>query len=333
MYKQEKLLSICIPTYCRALYLHETLDSLSAALKGFKEEVEVIVSDNASTDNTAEILAKFQTRLPNFRRNRNNVNLGAELNFLQVLHLAKGKYIWILGDDDREDPRLIGALLEKLRSDCDMVIMNHSVHSKDFKITHKKAIHSVSVPEHYDGKDVILANFGPIIGFISCVVIKRNLLAKTSEEEFKKYSSYGLSFLYSVYACLPCNTTATFIQKPLLHCRGGNSVLAEYESYERIFIDGMAMVFDSLRELGYSQSAINLAKKKVIRMYLLQYIIKKKRDRTFSIKTFRKIHVGFSHCFPDYLRVIIYSITPRFLIEAAKSIQGMRCFHMASISR
>jgi glycosyltransferase involved in cell wall biosynthesis len=56
------LLSVCIPTYNRAGYLHECLSSIET--RGLDNLVEVVVSDNASTDDTLDVLKEFANRLP-----------------------------------------------------------------------------------------------------------------------------------------------------------------------------------------------------------------------------------------------------------------------------
>ena len=314
------LLSICIPTYCRAAYLREVLESVIKALKGFEKEVEVIVSDNASTDHTDEVLAEFQTRSPHFRASRNSVNIGGEMNFFHVAHLAKGKYIWILGDDDKVDLTLIATLFEKFLSDCDLVIMNNSLHSKDFKILHKQAMYSVSAPEVYRGREVILSNFGPMLSFISCVAVKRELFVMVSEEKFSYYAPFGLSFLYSIYASLPKAATTAFIRQPLLLCRGDNSIIPDYE---RVFARGMALVFDDLEKLGYSRQGITQAKMKVIRMYLLQHLVRCKLDDTFSWEMLGRFHQDYWHCMHVYVRLLIYALTPGSVVRFAKSLQKM----------
>ena len=50
-----KLLSICIPTYNRAQFLPALLESIITQINGHEDKVEIIVSDNASTDNTKQI--------------------------------------------------------------------------------------------------------------------------------------------------------------------------------------------------------------------------------------------------------------------------------------
>ena len=65
-------------------------------------EVEVIVSDNASTDGTKEYMEELVQRgkLKNLCYHRNDENIGPDNNFVMCYKLAKGDYIWLLGDDD-----------------------------------------------------------------------------------------------------------------------------------------------------------------------------------------------------------------------------------------
>jgi len=56
---EKPLLSICIPTYNRAEYLAKSLDTLVCLPEFNSSEVEVVISDNASTDNTQEVAKKY----------------------------------------------------------------------------------------------------------------------------------------------------------------------------------------------------------------------------------------------------------------------------------
>ena len=96
MTDQRPILSICIPTYNRAEVLNETLLSI-VNNKSFSEEVEVIISDNASSDDTAIVCKKYSDKFPNVRYYRNDVNI-KDANFLQVLSLATGEYLKLNND-------------------------------------------------------------------------------------------------------------------------------------------------------------------------------------------------------------------------------------------
>jgi abequosyltransferase len=105
MRDKQPLLTIAIPTYNRSTFLGlclkrigEELDSLSEDQRG---RVKVYVANNASTDNTAEVI--FQHQLIDtevFEVVHNTENIGAERNVAQCYSSATTPYVWVLGDDD-----------------------------------------------------------------------------------------------------------------------------------------------------------------------------------------------------------------------------------------
>ena len=97
------LLTIAIPTWNRAPLLAGLLEVLLGELR-HESRVELLVSDNASTDGTAELLANYQRRGLEMRILRNRSNIGADGNILQCFEEARGKYVWIFSDDDLIQP-------------------------------------------------------------------------------------------------------------------------------------------------------------------------------------------------------------------------------------
>src|SRR4051812_41815877 len=97
-----KLLTIAIPTYNRANYLDINLNQLARNLRQLENaaEVEIIVSDNASTDNTAQVVNKYIEQGIKINYHRNSTNTGFDGNFNQCISKATGKYFWLFGDDD-----------------------------------------------------------------------------------------------------------------------------------------------------------------------------------------------------------------------------------------
>lgn len=92
------LLTIAVPTYNRAAQLDMLLRVLEPQLTAFPQ-VELLVSDNASTDNTPQVIAAAQQRFA-FRAQRHEVNIGADANFVSCYNNARGSFFWICGDDD-----------------------------------------------------------------------------------------------------------------------------------------------------------------------------------------------------------------------------------------
>lgn len=109
-------LSICIPTYNRKKNLSELLDAL-AELIGGAQDIEVIISDNASTDGTNKYMEDLEKKgkFRNLRYHRNYENVGPDNNFVMCYKLAKGDYIWLLGDDDIITGDIVPYLMEVIK--------------------------------------------------------------------------------------------------------------------------------------------------------------------------------------------------------------------------
>ncbi len=94
------LVTVTIPTYNRARLLHR---ALSSVLAQSLTDIEVFVSDNASTDDTASVVDSFADRRVQYIRN--DRNLGHFANLSAGLHLGGAPYLAILPDDDFMLPR------------------------------------------------------------------------------------------------------------------------------------------------------------------------------------------------------------------------------------
>jgi len=92
------LISICIPTYNGSGTLKETLDSIFSEID--EEQVEIVISDDCSTDNTSEIALAYSEKHANISVYQHEVNVGMDRNFTEAAMKATGKYIWFCGQDD-----------------------------------------------------------------------------------------------------------------------------------------------------------------------------------------------------------------------------------------
>lgn len=116
--QNRKLLSICIPTYNRGKYLKQCLQSVFVQIED-KSDVEVVVNDNNSTDNTLDILNSFSGR-PNFMYHVNTENVGMSNNILTVVSKAKGEFCWLIGDDDFIITGAIDEILKQIKINNDV---------------------------------------------------------------------------------------------------------------------------------------------------------------------------------------------------------------------
>jgi abequosyltransferase len=117
------VLSICIPTYNRCNYLVETLESILLQLT---PAVEIVISDNASTDDTASAVSDYVKKYDNIRYSCAEKNCGPDANFLRVVSLARGEYCWLLSDDDTIKPGAVETILMEIQGHHDIYTFNET---------------------------------------------------------------------------------------------------------------------------------------------------------------------------------------------------------------
>lgn len=95
------LLTVAIPTYNRAALLENLLNNITFQLPGLQNKVQILISNNASSDNTREVAMRFKKKYPDLiKYNENETNLGYDRNILKLIFLSEGKFIWTFSDDD-----------------------------------------------------------------------------------------------------------------------------------------------------------------------------------------------------------------------------------------
>lgn len=107
------LVSIGVPVFNAAHYLESTLRSLLAQ---DYPNIELCISDNASTDGSREICERIATSHANVRLNLNPRNLGMVENFERVRKMACGSYFFWAGADDAWSPNFVSALVADLEA-------------------------------------------------------------------------------------------------------------------------------------------------------------------------------------------------------------------------
>lgn len=93
------ILTYAVITYNRSRYLVKSLRSVLQQA-GNDDIIEILVSDNASEDDTRNIVQDFQKKYKNLRYHRNEKNVGAEGNIHAAMRESKGEYVIVAGDDD-----------------------------------------------------------------------------------------------------------------------------------------------------------------------------------------------------------------------------------------
>lgn len=115
------LISIGLPVYNGAKHIASAVDSV---VNQTLEDLELVISDNASTDETQEICESIAERDPRIRYYRNSENLGAAANFNRVFQLSTAPFFKWLGHDDFLEPEAMEKALEVIQEEPTISIVH-----------------------------------------------------------------------------------------------------------------------------------------------------------------------------------------------------------------
>lgn len=214
------LLSICIPTYNREGFLRECLQSL--LLDGVRDDVEVLVSDNASTDQTLRVLEEFRDVLP-LRWIVQASNIGADRNFDAVVAEARGEYCWLLGSDDvvvPDAPRRLTAWLREHGTD----ILQFGYIQTDLALRPLRSAGPPAglVPEAELARHLgALPTLSLLFTFISAYVFRRSAWMDRRQRVLGWVGSHYIQTA-AMHAALADGATLAAVGDCLVLARGGN---------------------------------------------------------------------------------------------------------------
>ena len=230
------LLSICIPTYNRASYLNLCLKRVIEQVT-IDMPVEIIVSDNFSTDNTIEVASKY-LHLPFFRLIKQPYNKGPMRNGLELVNEhAKGLFCWYIGDDDYVVSGAINNLINLIKlNNCDFIFLNLQSVNADVDFNNFNLNPNPNFELLSSFNQLLLPKYSQIfVGELMASVFKRDLFLR-EKEVYNRIDKEYLSTLETSY--LHCVIFANqFVGKPALYV---NDIMVLADSRAREWSDKSA---------------------------------------------------------------------------------------------
>ena len=179
----QPLLTIAIPTYNRSDCLQLCLSTLIPQVLAVEGEVELLISDNASTDGTKNLVEGQQAAGVSLTYFRNDTNLGADRNFVQCFQRARGKYLQLLGDDDVLLEGALERILGVLRShEAGVVHLKGYGFRDDYRKEHPRRPGSGEVLVYRDPRE-FAAKVNINLTFISGNVVNRTMVLDLAQWE------------------------------------------------------------------------------------------------------------------------------------------------------
>jgi glycosyltransferase involved in cell wall biosynthesis len=180
--------SVLIPTYNYARYLPEAIESILA--QDFRN-FELLISDDCSTDNSAEVIARYAARDSRIRFQIHSANLGMVQNWNWCLSQARGEYIkFIFGDDRLATRQALGGLIELLETNASAVlaVSARSVIDENSKIV--EVWDDLGSSGLYQGREIIARcwerNCCNLIGEPSAVLFRKRDAARNFDVAYRQ---------------------------------------------------------------------------------------------------------------------------------------------------
>ena len=233
-----KKLAIAIPTFNEHFFLEKNLDTLLPQLETFKDEVDLYIFDNNSSDKTFSICNKLFKNRDNCNYKKNSENIGIFKNQLQCLQLEGYEYIHVLGSDDLIIPGGISKILNKIKKNIySIVYLNYYSFEKNYQIPKNffAPEKDVEFSRPYD-----LLNY-PSVGHFSGFIFKTDciknhldiLLNKHEASFFERHR--GIIAFISAYICSFERKKTYFVGKRYLATN--YSKKTDYNSLEHLCVD------------------------------------------------------------------------------------------------
>lgn len=274
---QRPLLSICIPTCNGGDNLIENLTTLVPQIENHCDEVEMIISDNGSTKDNYEKLDSFLKRQNiDILLIHHEENIGASRNFNIVCDAARGKYYYLLGDDDILSPNFLDCVLPYLRLEkYSIFYMNFVVGDINLNFrglvspNYKVALQEINLLDLLCRDDVDLT-------FMSSVIFKSECWAEGEHYIKDLYFGYNW-FARLCFGSAVTNQKCAFYYFPIVLQR--NQPRAWKKMMPIYFFIGQRMIY---RDLDKYMPGVFLEKKRIQQQSNMEYIfVGMLKDREF----------------------------------------------------
>ncbi len=296
-------LSICIPTYNRARHLANCLQSIIANKSGSRVDFQLCISDNCSTDETESVVRHAQESME-IKYQKNSSNLGMAGNFLNVVDMADGEFVWIIGDDDLLLPGAIEEIagLIKNNPEVEYFCVNSSHLTTEFVFSYPQPFNIVNLPEKMEpfcfrersGEMKFMDLIDPKVSFdflggIFLSVFKRvnwltnaNVVDQAAVANGKLYSHFDNTFPHiKIFATAFAHSKAYYYARPLSVCLTGAREWAPMYSFIRSV--RLVEALDEYRKNGMPYMQYLRCKNFALRTFLpdMAYIVINKKNSGF----------------------------------------------------
>ena len=234
-------LSICIPTYNFGFIIGETLKSV---IDQSSDDIEVVVVDGGSTDNTKDIVLGFQQLFPRISYHRLDAKGGIDKDLARSVELARGSYCWLMSSDDVFKSGAIQRVINEIKLGCDIYLCNRTECDRSLKPVRNSPwllkevednIFNLSTKEELINYFDKSQSIGALFSYMSSIIVCRDKWNGATYDE--RFTGSNFAHVFRLFSILQNGGTLKYIRDPLILCRGNNDSFLERGLFNRYLID------------------------------------------------------------------------------------------------
>jgi glycosyltransferase involved in cell wall biosynthesis len=284
--------SLCIPTYNAARFI---ADALASAIAQTFEDIEVLVVDDGSKDETLEIAERYARQDSRIRIHRNASNLGLPGNWDRARELARGEWIMFLFQDDLFATRCVELMLTAARRTtasllcCRREVSFFPEVPLDQRKTFSAYMQTHEFASLFPGKGFVPAHefstqvaYTPLSNFVgepSCVMLHRNTL-----NEFGRFNANMIQLVdFEYWARIATCRGIAYVDEPLVtfrvHGKSATNSNAQ-NALRRDRLDGIILLHEFLHAPAYEALRSSLRNYVLLSMHYFARLRQLKRTDT-----------------------------------------------------
>ena len=322
-------LSIAIPTYNGSRYVREALDSIISQLGYIDEEIEIVVSDNASTDKTPEIIRDYQNKYPFVKYFRNEENLGADRNFDLAVRRSTGEYVWLFSDDDRLRSGAIKKVLSVLKQYNNLanIFVNYSVYNGDLTLCKDERALRIYTDIHCKNADAFFNSSKHSSIVASSNIVLRTLWLNTDVTEY--FDTHWIHFgAISSFLILNNSYTSYCISDPLFILRQGEPKWIKQGTL-LLYSVNLLNIITKIPQKGYAKETVINLLRTIHRTFYVTIISSKIDGLPYSFSLIHKIYKVFKSYPSFWIIDLPLLFIPNIFYKVAYRVYKMKPFNKA----
>lgn len=271
-------LSVCIPTHNFGAFIGETLRGVVGQAT---QDMEIVVLDGASTDNTAEVVREIQRGFQNLRYQILPRKGGIDRDLESTVALARGDYCWLLSSDDVPTPGAVDRILREIEAGSEIILGNRIECDLSLVPLRQSTWLPADVddrlfrfPSAASWREYLDAarSMGALFSYMSSIIVRREAWLQAAPGP--GYDGTNYAHVARLIRILQGAGSLKYVRAPLVYCRGENDSFRRRGVIRRYLIDfhGYARLASGLFDDARIRRAFRDVVRREHRWYLLTQV-------------------------------------------------------------